>query len=249
MARNALATDESQVTSKKVWGRRRARGVFKKAWFVLLLLTPTLTEVLEAGRLPSGLRELATDVTLTAVVALLAWRVYRDYTITALLSDTDPLTGLLNRRRFDDDLDREVTRAHRLGLPLVLAYVDVDRFKSINDEFGHCEGDRVLQHIGQLLEASVRSKVDACYRIGGDEFAVLLPAAGPKGSRRIVNRLQWLATGGNAFLARYGSGLSVGVAQLEDSETAEDIVRRADDQLYRHKAVRRSPSKNDAGKR
>ena len=85
----------------------------------------------------------------------------------------DTLTGLHNRRAFDEMLETEVERARRLAIPLSMAMLDIENFKEINDRWSYAEGDRVLQRVAETLQAAVRSP-DLCFRCGGDEFAVIL---------------------------------------------------------------------------
>ncbi len=149
----------------------------KKTWWVyFLLLAPTLTEIIESGSFPVRLRDVITDVVMTIFVGVLILIIYRRQQQLILVSETDELTRLKNRRAFQKELSSAVARAHRLHITLSLAIIDVDQFKSINDLYGHHKGDQILAKIGKLLKNSVRSQLDTCYRIGGDEFAILLPA-------------------------------------------------------------------------
>jgi diguanylate cyclase (GGDEF)-like protein len=100
----------------------------------------------------------------------------------------DPLTGLGNHRAFHEELDRQVEASLRYGVPLSLMLIDLDEFKSVNDTKGHAGGDRILRGFGQLLNAAVR-RADRAYRIGGDEFAVLLPHTDLEGSRVVARRI------------------------------------------------------------
>jgi diguanylate cyclase (GGDEF)-like protein len=93
-----------------------------------------------------------------------------------VLSRIDSLTGLLNRRAFHEELRKELNRAMRNGLPLSLLYLDVDEFKSINDNYGHAKGDEILITIAQALKEDLR-ETDFAGRLGGDEFCVLFSAA------------------------------------------------------------------------
>lgn len=206
-----------------------------KRWLYLLMLIPTLSELLETGRLPSSPRSLITDVVLTIVVGVLVCYIRREHLEVIRLSQSDPLSGLYNRRRFQDDLSREITRAQRMGTSLVLAYIDIDRFKSINDRHGHDEGDRILKRMGKLLEDSTRRDVDTCYRIGGDEFVILLPAMDSKGAEGVLKRVSCLGSRASEFLECYGAGLSIGIAELIDGETPEVFLQRADRMMYAEK--------------
>ena len=103
------------------------------------------------------------------------------------LARTDALTGALNRRGFEPLLERELARARRSGAPLSLLAIDVDRFKSINDEYGHLWGDRALERLARSL-ASVCRTSDAVARLGGAEFVVLLPETDLAGARALAER-------------------------------------------------------------
>ncbi len=105
------------------------------------------------------------------------------------LSMQDGLTSILNRRAFDERFPDEVERAHRQNYPLMLAIIDIDNFKQYNDEHGHQEGDKVLINLAEILRECTRDKVDMCFRIGGDEFAVLLPQATANQGTEIVQRI------------------------------------------------------------
>ncbi len=101
----------------------------------------------------------------------------------------DTLTGLGNRRALEEMLDAEVARADRTGRPLCLVTADVDDFKRFNDEQGHPEGDRVLREVADALRRAVR-RPDACFRWGGDEFAIVLPETRAAGAVRVCRRLE-----------------------------------------------------------
>ena len=154
------------------------------------------------------------------------------------LAITDALTGLYNRRRFADVLQREfaVTRRYHHGLCCIL--MDIDHFKKVNDTHGHDAGDQVLKEVAHTLGGSLR-EVDLVARYGGEEFAILLPHT-PKQSSgvvatRIAERVKAVAieVGGETVSVT----ASFGVASTEDLRTrdADDLVRAADDALYRAK--------------
>ena len=96
---------------------------------------------------------------------------------------TDALTGLVNRRRFIEALDAEITRASRLGATLSVLLADLDDFKRINDRFGHAAGDEALRTFADLLRGQLRG-IDTAARLGGEEFAVLLPGDRSRGRGR-----------------------------------------------------------------
>ncbi len=149
------------------------------------------------------------------------------------LAELDALTGLHNRRYFDDVLDREVSRAHRYGRSLALILVDFDDLKAINDRVGHLGGDAALAELGERVRDSLRSADIAC-RIGGDEFAVILPESALEDARQLFDRL--LAAIGTRPLAGGESGsVSGGIAALERDDDPKTLFQRADEALYRAK--------------
>ncbi len=149
------------------------------------------------------------------------------------LADTDALTGLRNRRFFHETLQRECTRAHRYGRSLALLVLDVDDFKAINERVGHLTGDSVLAETASRLRAALRASDVAC-RVGGDEFAVVLPEAGAHQAGQLYERIVRAVS--SASIGTIGRlTLSGGVAQLADGEDAAAFFERADDALYRAK--------------
>jgi len=146
---------------------------------------------------------------------------------------TDALTKLANRRAFDERLEDETERAHRHTRALSLVLVDVDRFKTINDRFGHATGDKVLVNLADNLRAVMRTG-DLLARIGGDEMALILPDCRPDKAALVARRM--LASVGDKSMAqRHGVTLSAGVAGLTVGQTADDLLRCADQALYRAK--------------
>ena len=149
------------------------------------------------------------------------------------LADLDALTGLHNRRYFHETLARECARAHRYERKLSLIVFDLDDFKEINDRIGHLAGDSVLAEAAERVRGVVRSADIAC-RVGGDEFAVILPESAINDADQLYRRLQ------NAVSSRpIGSAgkllLSAGVAELRAEDDPVSFFQRADDALYRAK--------------
>ncbi len=105
------------------------------------------------------------------------------------LATRDSLTGLANRRLFDESLQREAARAQRLGTPLSLLVLDVDHFKQVNDSYGHQTGDAVLCEVADALVANTKN-FDVAARYGGDEFVVLLPGCGREDAMGVAQRVR-----------------------------------------------------------
>ena len=146
------------------------------------------------------------------------------------LADLDALTGLHNRRFFHDTLAREVARAHRYERRLALIIFDLDDFKAINDRIGHLAGDAVLADAADVIRSVVRSADIAC-RVGGDEFAVILPESGMPEAEQLYSRLQTALQQkpiGEAGRIR----ISAGVAELTKNDDSRAFFERADDALY-----------------
>jgi diguanylate cyclase (GGDEF)-like protein len=150
------------------------------------------------------------------------------------MSLTDDMTGLRNRRAFDRELQARFDTARRYGRPLSIAMVDVDYFKSINDTLGHSAGDAVLRWIGSVLTRATR-RTDFAARIGGEEFAVILPETGLFEALQFGEKLR--ANVASAPIEGNATTISVGVATmpLSQFETAEEFLFAADAALYRAK--------------
>lgn len=151
------------------------------------------------------------------------------------LATTDPLTGLSNRRVFEDTMKLEVSRFRRTGTPFSLVLLDLDHFKAINDRFGHDGGDDVLRQVAEQLAPLVRD-VDLLARIGGEEFALVLPDTDARSAGKTAERLRrWLEGEGSERLGSYDVTLSAGVAMAVVDDTELSVYGRADQALYRAK--------------
>jgi diguanylate cyclase (GGDEF)-like protein len=142
----------------------------------------------------NGIVRFGTLVFVSSLVARLHAGVLRE----RFLARTDPLTGAVNGRTFYQVVARESDRAGRTGRPLTLAYLDLDKFKQLNDQLGHAAGDAALIHLVQLIRPTLRM-ADILARLGGDEFALLLPETDAEGAVALLTRLQ--ATVGEAMAA------------------------------------------------
>jgi diguanylate cyclase (GGDEF)-like protein/PAS domain S-box-containing protein len=149
------------------------------------------------------------------------------------LAGTDALTGLLNRRRFNELLRREVGRARRHDRPLSLALLDMDRFKNVNDTHGHLVGDRVLAETANRLRRIVRAS-EHVGRVGGEEFGWILPDTGVDGALHAVERAR-TSIKRRAFRVAGTLTVSAGVCELTAEDDATLLYERADDALYRAK--------------
>jgi diguanylate cyclase len=151
----------------------------------------------------------------------------------------DALTDLLDHQAFTRELELELERARRYSHALELVFIDLDRFKQVNDTLGHLEGDRVLARIARMLQALGRT-TDVAGRMGGDEFAVLLIEAEPEAAGQYLSRLQdGLDELVQAGELPAGVGFSAGVAHFPvDGSSAEALFRAADERLYKVKGER-----------
>jgi len=159
-----------------------------------------------------------------------------------LLSISDSLTGLYNRRYFDTKIFEEVRRAHRQNHDLFLAVLDVDNLKEINDKYGHVAGDKLLKSVGDIIKHCIRENVDWPFRYGGDEFCVILTQ---------LTREQATTTS-ERFIQSFNekklplTGLSIGLAQfirsqdIKWTEDITDLVKRSDMALYKAKQTGRN---------
>lgn len=158
------------------------------------------------------------------------------------LAYRDFLTGLYNHRYFQEQLAHEVERAQRYGHQLSVLMLDVDRFKQVNDTYGHLMGDTLLSYVARLVGAKVRSS-DVAARYGGDEFAVILPETDQEKAIAVAEKLRKAVSADRhwqgALLGNLGAGICFGVASFpDDGRTADDLLVCADRRLYSAKGRR-----------
>ncbi|MCA9580404.1 MAG: diguanylate cyclase [Myxococcales bacterium] len=147
------------------------------------------------------------------------------------LAATDSLTSLPNRGRCNEALQNEVERARRYGVPFCVALIDIDRFKSINDEFGHAAGDDALRDAASILRNQARN-TDFVGRWGGEEFIAIMPGTRIGGAKVAADRLRGALEKGAQRPDGQSITISVGVAQFDGAESAEVLIDRVDRALY-----------------
>ena len=161
----------------------------------------------------------------------------------AEMASSDPLTGLRNHRTFQEDLGRELQRVARTGVPLALVLVDLDDLKTVNDTLGHQAGDERIRALADTLRATIRG-TDFAYRIGGDEFAVILPDSRAWGALELTQRLRNALPGFTA---------TAGIADAETLRSRDDLFREADmallgaKRLHQHAAIYTTEMDPEAG--
>lgn len=165
-------------------------------------------------------------------------------TLEALLK-CDALTGLGNRRAFDECLASELERTARSGKPSCLLLLDIDGLKTLNDNFSHAAGDAAIQFLAQSVVRTMR-KLDSAHRLGGDEFAVILAGSGEEGGARVAERIHAALSAGLVFDSQQLQvKVSIGCATtlawpyaMPLNERRDELIRRADAALYAEKPKR-----------
>jgi len=156
------------------------------------------------------------------------------------LADTDPLTGLSNRRFFQEQLEREYARNYRYPEPFTIAYIDLDNFKYINDTMGHDVGDMLLQNVAQTLLTEVRS-ADFISRLGGDEFAILFPVLDKSSALLVLVKLQSKLLN---TMQEYNWPVTFSIGAVTFSvamDSSREMIKLVDDLMYE---VKRSGKNN-----
>lgn len=200
------------------WRNIRGRIVWRDKQDRPVRLAGTLMDIGERKRLEAQLKELAT---------------------------TDGLTGLLNRRFGQEQLDSELASAKRLGHPVGFVLLDIDHFKTVNDRFGHDVGDRVLRDVAVLLKDRAR-RTDHVARWGGEEFAVILPGSDARGAQAfaetVLEAMRELESPGESLLSA-----SLGAVAWRKGESVSELVKRADRLMYKAKQSGRARVEFEAG--
>ena len=221
---------------------------FASLLFVILLLAllPWLTTWFENGQWTPSPRETWASMLASAIaISFGIWVIVllrreraanlRHLADLEALTLADPLTGLGNRRALERELMRSMLRSRRLDHALSLLYMDVDGLKEVNDRFGHAAGDDTLRALGAALRQCSREGADSGYRVGGDEF-VLIVLADREGAERLARRIH------DGFEARspHQSRLSSGVVEWDGALSASELLNDADRRMYRNKHMSRA---------
>jgi len=241
------------ATAAELWRLRRERLPSRPAAVVLLLVHGTVYSARGAYALVHGEAGAWSDAitvgmmlesllnTIGIAFILLAMMKERVELRTAeqlrALALQDPLTGIGNRRSFDEQLEQEVRRARRMQALVALLMIDVDHFKAFNDAFGHLQGDTCLRAVAGAIAGLVRRPGDLATRYGGEEFAVLLPGTDLAGAAVLAESMRAAVVAlALHHLAEYGVvTISIGVAALRpgsEEDAGAALVRAADEALY-----------------
>jgi diguanylate cyclase (GGDEF)-like protein len=154
------------------------------------------------------------------------------------LATKDPLTGAGNRRALDSKLRHVVNAFQRTGAPASLLMLDLDHFKTVNDLLGHAAGDEILKNVTEIINLRIRV-TDSLYRIGGEEFVIVLEGADVEHAAHLAEQLRTLVDA-NELVPEHTVTISLGVAELRKSESPYDWLHRADSAMYRAKDAGRN---------
>ncbi|MBV9080631.1 MAG: GGDEF domain-containing protein [Elusimicrobia bacterium] len=171
-----------------------------------------------------------------SLMGLLVARVKEVLEAERSIARVDALTGILNRRGFLERLSTEVLRARRDGTPLAAAVLDLDRFKELNDRFGHVAGDHALAQVAATLRANLRA-TDVAARLGGDEFAVIIPNTPPLIVKKVLQKLQAAVRGMAQANGWPLSGSMGAVTYVNVPTDTEEMLTHADRLMYEAKAA------------
>jgi len=214
--------------------------IFFVAWFagrnagIALALVSTLTWMVVNNYTAINffsMWKITTSLGYFLIISILFSKLRQMFDYVRNLSQTDHLTGLLNRRAFLQILANEILRQGRNNQPLTLAYIDIDNFKDINDNFGHTKGDYILQLVAGSFVQSLR-KTDIIARLGGDEFAILLPDMDQLAAQAVIPKVQEHFQN-NIYQHKLEVTLSIGVLTcLQSPVSADEMITLADNLMY-----------------
>jgi diguanylate cyclase (GGDEF)-like protein/putative nucleotidyltransferase with HDIG domain len=228
---------------KGLWEADRERLANSGLEFLQPIKSHTqLIGILALGKKKSGGLYLAEDIDLiknmSAQAAIIVDNA-RLYSQAVTWANTDGLTEIYNHRHFHERIDQEIARGSRFGSMFSLIIIDLDHFKTFNDNYGHLAGDEVLRRTASCIQSSIRT-IDMAFRYGGEEFAVILPGTrlsdGHKVAERIRNTIETKASAGTIPVTA-----SLGVASWPiDGMAKQDVIARADAALYQAKQTGRN---------
>jgi diguanylate cyclase (GGDEF)-like protein len=239
------------LLQSQLFGHNNISRVLLVMFLLLYAITLPLGYPLLLGFTPNAFKVIPTSVQFVLMLLPLIWALaHYGHIVSSMvrststrvsklqsMAATDVLTGLVNRRQFNSQLDAEIARAKRYRGPLSLALFDIDDFKKVNDFYGHPTGDRILQELGLLISNNVRES-DISARYGGEEFALILPETGQIDAYELLERLRAMIERTVFCLPDNPMTvtISVGVAQLDAEEAKSyELIEKADAALYQAK--------------
>jgi diguanylate cyclase (GGDEF)-like protein len=216
-------------------------------WEEMLVRRKEMSErVGRAISLKTVLMDVLSSAGLVRVPVVLEYEQFKKLQTSAV---TDPLTGLYNRRLFSESFEKELNRARRYGLPLSIVMLDLHRFKEVNDKYGHPRGDEVLRAVAKTLQKALRTS-DSAFRIGGDEFVLLLPQTDAAQALALSRRVETVfAETLETLQLAISVAMDHGVGTYpQDGEQTHELIRVADERLYHLKHANQSSAAMSAGR-
>jgi diguanylate cyclase (GGDEF)-like protein len=206
---------------------------------VLTLLWPPNPDLMHPDLLQTCFMFLNFVMLLADYLALMWLAFWAQRDALQILALTDTLSGLMNRRAFDEILEHELKRANRKSQRLALLLIDIDSFKTVNDTYGHQAGDEVIRQVAQVLLLNVRG-VDRVARYGGEEFAMLLCDVPVERAEQVAERLRREIAAIPELPEGIQVTVSIGIAVYGPDDTTASLVKRSDDALYLSKRLGRN---------
>jgi diguanylate cyclase (GGDEF)-like protein len=203
------------------------------------ILRPAPPDIMHVDQVHSFLMLLQCIMGLANMAAVLWLALWLQRDDLHAMAFTDGLTGLMNRRGFDELLEREIQRSQYTNEPIALLLIDLDHFKAINDQFGHQTGDEVIRSLGRLLHAQTRA-ADSVARYGGEEFVMLLRGSQTGHAESVAERLRNQIAAIEGLPHGIHLTASIGIAAYAADDTTASLVKRSDDALYRSKRLGRN---------
>lgn len=216
-----------------------ATALFHITWCVAALFGPTPRDLMHPDAIETTFSYLYMILGVGNITGLMCLSLCEHRLGLNTLAHTDVLTGLLNRRAFEENLERDLLISSRYGAPVSLLFIDIDHFKRVNDALGHRAGDEVLRRVSSVLRAGTRAS-DILARYGGEEFVMLLRGASLRESEAIAERLREDIAGLSGLPGGMSVTASIGVAASYANESAEGFLSRCDQALYSSKRAGRN---------